>query len=168
MIMRVLLFISLLNVNGSLLAEGGSCPPGYYPIGGQGSAGCAPISGYENRSTGTPKFSTDPPVRWTDTWGAISVDGSSGSLGAVVGLSSEKEAQQAALNKCRANGGSNCSIDLTYYNQCAVMILGSRKYSTASAATVERATQLGMETCSAVDTSCRVYYSGCSAAQRIQ
>jgi hypothetical protein len=166
--MRILLLISLLSVSGLSLGEGGSCPPGYYPQSAPGVVGCAPIPGYESNNTDTQKSSTDLPVRWADTWGAISVDGSSGSLGAVVGFSSEKEAQQAALNKCRANGGGDCNIDLTYHNQCAVMILGSKKYNTASAATVERATQLGMETCNSADTSCRVYYSGCSAAQRIQ
>lgn len=160
-----MVIVCLLGLSSAVYAEGGNCPTGYYPVGGQGASGCAPIPGYpDSESNSEPRTS---PV-WETRWGAISVDGSSGSLGAVVGLSSEKKAQQAALNKCRTNGGGNCSVDLTYHNQCAVMILGSKKYNTASAATVERATQLGMETCSAVDTSCRVYYSGCSAAQRIQ
>lgn len=35
----------------SVQAEGGSCPPGYYPIGGQGYQGCAPIPGGEGEET---------------------------------------------------------------------------------------------------------------------
>ena len=166
--MRMLLFFSLFSMSGLSWAEGGSCPPGYYPQSAPGVVGCAPMPGYESNNTDAQKYSTEPPARWADTWGAISVDGISGSLGAVVGFPNEKEAQQAALNKCRTNGGNDCNLDLTYHNQCAVMILGSKKYNTASAATVGRATQIGMETCNAADTSCRVYYSGCSAAQRVQ
>lgn len=163
-----LLSILLLLVSGPLWAEGGSCPPGYYPLNTSGAAGCAPIPDYESSNAGTHQELASPPARWADTWGAISVDGVSGSLGAVVGFPSEEGARQAALKKCREDGGNECSVDLTYHNQCAVMILGSEKYNTASAATLERATKLGMETCNAANTNCRVYYSGCSAAQRIQ
>ena len=161
----VLLTVFLLGVSGFAWAEGG-CPSGMIPYSGTDISSCGPIpAGYYSDSNSIPK-SAEPPARWMDTWGAISADADNGSLGTVVGMSSEQEARRAALAQCRAKGGEKCEIDLTYYNQCAVMILGNKTYNTASAQTIERATLLGMKTCNADDTNCRVYYSDCSLARR--
>ena len=62
------------------LAEGG-CPPGSYPIGGQGVQGCAPIPGATN--SGTNKHPT-PAGRWVKTWGALA-SAPNGASGASVG-----------------------------------------------------------------------------------
>lgn len=158
MMMRILLAFSLLVVSGYVMAEGGHCPPGYYPIGGQGAVGCAPIPGYGGSSQPVQPSSPE----WQTRWGAIAVDGEKGSLGTAVGTRSKQEAENTALIDCQAKGGDNCRVDLTYYNQCGVMILGSSKLNTARAATIEEATQIGMEICAAADTNCRVYYSDCS------
>jgi hypothetical protein len=140
------------------------------PYSGTDIRSCGPIpAGYynDNDSNNIAK-SVEPPARWMDTWGAIAADADNGSLGTVVGMSSEQEAQRAALAQCRAKGGAKCEVDLTYYNQCAVMILGNKTYATARAETIERATQLGMKICNTENTKCRVYYSDCSLARRTQ
>lgn len=163
----VLLTVFLLGVSGLARAEGG-CPSGMIPYSGTDISSCGPIpAGYYSDSNSIPK-SAEPPARWMDTWGAIAADADNGSLGTVVGMSSEQEALRAALAQCRAKGGAKCEVDLTYYNQCAVMILGNKTYATARAETIERATQLGMKTCNAENTKCRVYYSDCSLARRTQ
>lgn len=164
--LRWLLVVGLLSLSSFALAEGG-CPSGMIPYSGTDISSCGPIpAGYYSDDNNDIPHSVESPDRWTTTWGAIAADAASASLGTVVGMSSEQEARRAALAQCRAKGGEKCEVDLTYYNQCAVMILGNKTYNTASAQTIERATQLGMKTCSADDTNCRVYYSDCSLARR--
>ena len=50
------------------MAEG-RCPPGQYPIGGQGVGGCAPIPGAGQSGDGVA-----PTGRWETRWGAIASD----------------------------------------------------------------------------------------------
>lgn len=50
----------------------GNCPPGYYPIGGQGARGCAPIPGGATGSTGSSEIRLATPTgKWTKTWGQL-------------------------------------------------------------------------------------------------
>lgn len=163
---KILVAVSLLSLSGHSMAEGG-CPAGMIPYSGTDINSCGPIpAGYYESSATAPR--PDPPVRWADTWGAIATDGIKGSLGTAVRMPSKEEAKRTALSQCRANGGLNCEVDLEYYNQCAVMVVGDKGYNTARAATIEKATQLGEKTCGSTDTNCRVYYADCSLARRIQ
>ncbi len=43
LLFSLILFTLACAMGFPLLAEG-NCPPGYYPIGGQGAVGCAPIN----------------------------------------------------------------------------------------------------------------------------
>lgn len=56
----------------SPLAAEGNCPSGFYPIGGQGVSGCAPIPG---AVAGTASPSAPPPAQplgeWLTRWGAV-------------------------------------------------------------------------------------------------
>lgn len=104
-----------------------------------------------------------PSGYWEKTWGAIVGHSSQPILGAAVGAKSEDEAKRSALADCKAKGGgSGCRLDLTYYNQCAVLVTGDNLYNTARAESIERAAQLGMTKCVESDTNCRVYYSACT------
>jgi len=53
----------------------GRCPPGQYPVGGQGVGGCAPIPGGSSQAT--------------RPWGAIAGAASTGDMGASVGKNKE-------------------------------------------------------------------------------
>lgn len=55
----------------SALAEG-NCPPGFYPIGGQGVQGCAPIPG-ANAGATERAGASKPRMRYMDQWGEHSV-----------------------------------------------------------------------------------------------
>lgn len=104
-----------------------------------------------------------PTGYWEKTWGAIAGHSSQPILGTAVGANSEAEAKKLALADCKAKGGgSGCRLDLAYHNQCAVLVTGDRLYNTASAGSIERATEIGIEECNKVDTNCRVYYSACT------
>lgn len=46
----------------------GRCPPGQYPVGGQGVGGCAPIPGYGGNQTAQPAPPPIDPGRYEDAW----------------------------------------------------------------------------------------------------
>ena len=108
-----------------------ACPEGQQPAGNPTAgnpSGCVPYPNNHLQQSQARKVVLD--IRW----GAVSIDATSGKLGAATGARSKKQAQKAAASQCRANGGSKCVIDIVYYNQCAVMILGDKKYNTESPA----------------------------------
>lgn len=116
---------------------------------------------------GAQQYAVPQPV-WADRWGAIATDGETGSLGISVDMTSKRKAVKAALADCQSKGGANCELDVAYYNQCAAMVLGSKKYYTAHAPTKEGAISIGMGNCSkGGNTNCHAYYSGCSTAVRV-
>lgn len=159
---KLFLLLSLLSfgLSGAVRAEGG-CPPGQYPISGQGWQGCAPIPGYDQSPTSSQP--EQPPARWESHWGAIATDGVKGILGMATGEADQSEAEQKALGQCRAKGGSACKIQTSYANGCAAMIVGSNGFSTAIGSTIEEAVSKGTKICrSDGDTNCHVYYTDCS------
>lgn len=167
---RWLMFGLLLLLGGFAHAEG-NCPAGYYPIGapqGQGGPqGCAPIPG--DNSQQQVQSQALPPPQWASRWGAIATDKVKGILGAVTGLSSKNEAQQAALADCQAKGGSPCKLEIAYDNECAALVVGDNGYNVGADATLDKVIRLGMKICTgAKNANCHVYYSDCSLPVRIQ
>lgn len=165
---KLLLVAILLSVSGFLYAEGGTCPHGYYPIGGQGTSGCAPIPDYESDGD---QESVGPQTRWVETWGAITIDSTLAKMGASTGNMSKREASKAAIADCYARGGgSGCKdVRVTYRNQCAVVVTGDSGNTTAHAESIEVATRLAMDQCtSSAYANCHVYYSACSEPVQIQ
>ncbi|WAH64137.1 DUF4189 domain-containing protein [Xanthomonas hortorum] len=96
-------------------AEGG-CPPGQYPIGGQGAMACAPLPQSE---APRPK----PIGKWIKTWGAIAT----GSIDSVInygvstGQLTKSDAVKEAISQCSSHGEQNCELVLAYNNQCAAV-----------------------------------------------
>lgn len=164
---KALFACGLLLIMGSAFAEGGSCPPGYYPIGGQGSAGCAPMPEYGASEDKTNERETIQPI-WEARWGAISVDTSNGKFGIGKSMPTKKQAEEAASYECEEEGGKNCVIDLSYYNQCAAVAWGAAYVTTASAETKEQASLRAAQTCGERTSNCKIYYSDCSFPVRIQ
>jgi len=77
-------------LGGSLTASDvyaeGNCPPGYYPIGGQGVQGCAPISSQPAAGQGAsvPAPPPRPSGEWIKTWGALAQSPASDLIGAAM------------------------------------------------------------------------------------
>jgi hypothetical protein len=145
----------------------GNCPPGMYPIGGQGVQGCAPIPGAS--SGGSATIPTPPPRplgEWVKTWGALAGSSSGSEGGAFVGEPSERAAKGTAISNCEKNGG-RCRIEFTYQNQCVAAVtseLASTGTQYASSGTVESAGEQAMRDCQAAGGAhCRIIYSECSA-----
>ena len=160
----LLLMIAGLLWNGLAHAEG-NCPPGQYPVGGQGWQGCNPIPGYGNQR----QAPQQPAPRWESRWGAIGTDGPNDALGVATDMRSKREALQAAMHGCQSKGGVNCKIDVTYDNQCAAIVVGDGAYNVGNAATVDIAVASGMKTCRDGGlTNCHAYYTACSLPVRTQ
>lgn len=93
------------------------CPPGQYPIGGQGAIACAPLP--QQSVQQQPR----PSGKWIKTWGAIAM-GSKGETpyyGIPVGLASKEDAEREALSRCAKLGASGCHVVVSYRNQCAAI-----------------------------------------------
>lgn len=145
-----------------LRAEGG-CPSGMIPHTGSSTNSCGPIPpGYYGDQEDRPR------ARWAKRWGAIAADPAAPSLGFSTGHGSKRSAEKAALSDCRAKGGTQCLVDLSYYNQCAALVVGDKRFNAAHAATVEAAIDLGTRTCEEASAGCRVFYTNCSYAERVQ
>lgn len=161
-----LLFICFMSLCFLAHAEDG-CPPGMVPEGGPGVSSCRPIPGYD-QSSGQSQQSA---IRWASRWGAIVIDDGATNvgLGVATGMSSKQKAEDTALIDCRTKGGSDCKISLTYSNQCAVLIAGIHYARGQAASTINEASALGLKECNAAGVpGCVVYYSACSAAERVQ
>lgn len=172
---NVLLVLVLVLASGVALAEG-SCPPGSYPIGGQGVQGCAPIPGGGSGAAGD----TRGPVatgKWETRWGAVADDSSAevnGNVptGAAVSQKSQKAASSLALSRCAELGGRKCKVKLTYFNQCIAMAdpVGDRlpgAITVASRAkTVDLAKGNALQECrGARGQQCDIVYSACSMSE---
>lgn len=145
----------------------GNCPPGMYPIGGQGVQGCAPIPGASGSTA--PQVPAPPPRptgEWIKTWGALA-----GAIGGTEGGASESQltedaARNKAIENCQRQGGGRCKVDFVYQNQC-VSAVNSELVSTgtkyASSGTIASATKLAVEECKkAGGQECRSIYSACA------
>lgn len=156
------LLIGLLAM-GQTAAQELLCPETGIPM--SQDPGCV-IPNYNNSpSPAQQQLPPQPTGFWKTMWGAIAADGPRGILGAVTDMEDKSAAERAALSQCSKNGGQGCKVELSYYNQCAVLVTGNKKYLVQSAATIPEATNLGIKKCSQGDVNCRVYYSGCSQPQ---
>ncbi|WDJ07610.1 DUF4189 domain-containing protein [Xanthomonas campestris pv. incanae] len=142
----------------SVFAEG-NCPPGFYPIGGQGAVGCAPVSSPTNA---TPTATGE----WETRWGAFAFDEAKGFMGASSGQESKKKARKEAELECMKVGGIKCKPIFFYKNQCAAIAIGSGSggYGYSGAPTVEGAKVLAMKACVGTSSgkTCEIIYSACS------
>ncbi|WP_080943291.1 DUF4189 domain-containing protein [Pseudomonas marginalis] len=109
-----------------------------------------------------------PQPSWVEQWQAIATDASKGVMGVSTYQPSPDASVAAAISDCRAKGGSNCRIEISYGNGCVAMVFGNSLKNTAGAETKEAAENKAMVDCAKDDTNCHVYYSSCSKAKRVQ
>ena len=160
---RLTLMMLLLSASAIARAEGG-CPPGQMPYTSTPAEGTAASIA----SCGPIPTSTTPPA-WASRWGAIADDGA-GLFGMSANEVSKKNAEKAAVSQCKERGGSQCSVYMTYTNQCIAMAASEANSNTARAPDEESAKQNSVEGCikGSNGKECRVYYSACSLPARVQ
>lgn len=160
---KLLLLVCLMALSVIARAEGG-CPPGQYPIGGQGVRGCAPIPG--TSSTSVQPADRRPKGEWQDQWGALAgaVGGAQG--GAAQEQSSEYDATRTAIENCERQGGQRCKVEFVYHNQCAAAAISNLPQTGtqyAGGPTISSATNTVLASCSRKGgQGCKVIYSACS------
>ena len=142
-----------------------ACPPGTVPQQGIGWQGCAPVPGTSNSPA------ANETSVWADRWGSIAIDMTPGGvgIGSASGMNRKRSAEKSALSACKRKGGTRCQIEITYYNQCAAIILGRRAFNSSSAASLEEAKSRGINKCTqAGDDECAIYFSDCSLPERVR
>lgn len=125
-----------------------ACPPGSILQKGNGWEACIEQS--------------RPIPQWKDRWGAIATDESNGAFGSSSRETSKQRAMKAAITACRKHEGKNCKVKITYFNQCASVVMGTKSHFIQSDASMEQAIARGMTRCQNEDEECGVYYSACS------
>ncbi|WP_176090341.1 DUF4189 domain-containing protein [Achromobacter anxifer] len=139
------------------------CPDGFTPnAAGTPGQQCIPIGGQ------TRPGSAGPADRWETRWGAIATDKESGKVGIFGDTTTRRKAETGAIAQCQRKGGADCKLQLTYYNQCGVLAWGNGKMSTASAPTVEEASELALNECERVGKNCEIFFSDCSYAKKVR
>lgn len=175
---RGLALLMLAATSGSVWAEG-RCPPGQYPVGGQGMLGCAPIPGAGGDAGAAQPAAPRPTGKWETRWGAIVEDGDNNSTGTSASQNSKRAAVSLATDRCRSAGGKSCKLRLAYHNQCVAMAdptiafvrslpPGTRTRTMASAAeTEELAKANAMRDCETggYRQECNIIYSECSMSE---
>ncbi|QDE38923.1 DUF4189 domain-containing protein [Luteibacter pinisoli] len=156
------LFLAFLLLAYSALsfAEGG-CPPGQYPQQGQGWKSCIPIPGQSGAVDA-------PQARWSDRWLAFATDTGQGILGTSINMSTMNLAESAAMDSCKAKGGTACKIALSMSNGCGSLAVGTKVLVTGHGATRDEAEKAAITKCSEDDTNCATLESLCSMAVRVQ
>ncbi|WP_421567373.1 DUF4189 domain-containing protein [Stenotrophomonas sp. PD6] len=174
---RWLVILMLSSASFPALAEGG-CPPGQYPIGGQGVQGCAPIP--RAGSTGAAPAAR-PTGEWENRWGAVVEDMKPDpnrplATGYAVSQRSKRAAISAATSQCKTQGGNKCEVRIAYYNQCVALadpdpvngrIPAGLTSSAVGAETLDKAKSLALDGCrsGSKGASCSVTYSACSMSE---
>lgn len=124
--------IALLACSGGVHAEQG-CPDGQYPGGNPSGQLCIPLPGYglhgDKKPADAAPAGTPQAIKHEyKAWAAIAHDPVRRSLGMAGqdnGISEKKEAEQGALDACRANGGgADCKVLLAYRSECAAIAVG--------------------------------------------
>jgi hypothetical protein len=148
----------------------GQCAPG---IPSAGNPACIPPNQqnspyYQGDQQQAPALPSEPAPVWADRWGAVAVSFKDGRAGAKAQMVSKKEASEAALDICRMNGGTDCSVVLSYKNQCVAVAQpdGGGVVETMSAESKERASALALAKCGD-NARCKVVYTECSVPQRV-
>ncbi|WDK27186.1 DUF4189 domain-containing protein [Xanthomonas campestris] len=160
--MKILFQLGLLLIFFScawpVLAEG-NCPQGYYPIGGQGVSGCAPINSQGANS------SPQPTGEWKTRWGALARDEITQTLGVAAGEKSKSAARHAAIDFCSQNGAKACKVVFVYKNACVAVMesQSAANSSVISAPDSKQALKMATEKCEGRGVSdCKLTYSACS------
>lgn len=142
----------------------GPCPPGQRMVGQQSVPGavfpiCQAIPGYGDSQP-------QPRVAWASRYGAIATDAVTRSGAASVDEESESKAEQMALMECARDGSQDCKIVMSYRDQCVAAATSTERAGYARAPALQTAEANAIAKCG--EASCKVLYSACSLAVRLQ
>lgn len=150
--------ISLLLTTRFAYAQVGPCPPGMSQYSSpNGIPSCGPLrSDYDQ-----------PQGHWQDQWGSLAIS-SDGTTGWAFSQSSERIAQESAIENCISKGGTQCEVNLTYQNACIAVVNGDNGGYASSDATNQKAIKRAMKSCKkAGQKHCELLRTECSPVKWI-
>jgi len=160
-LIRLLLVLAICI--GSCTASAQGCPPGQYPVAGQGWNYCAPVPGAAQEEAQPAQQSQ---FKWRNHWQAIATDNDAGVLGTSVGQSSADAAEKKAFSDCQSKGGQKCEIEISYVNGCVAMAVGEKQAATNGGPAKDEAIRRALAICGKGDSTCQPYYSSCDLPDR--
>ncbi len=86
----------------------------------------------------------------------------------IANIPSRNEATDIAVKTCQKNGGQDCKVELTYHNQCAAIAWGTNSHVVSNAPYIDTVKANAMRACSQRTQDCKIVYSECSYAVRVQ
>lgn len=150
------------------------CPENFVPNPNwtQGQAQCIPGPPSSSAAGGS-SYHQLPEPKWDKRWGAFASDPITSKVGVAVGMESKRDAEKAAIDHCRSKGGQQCRTLLAYFNQCAAVAWGPDSSGTGdlisvSAARKDAAEFAALKECSTNSTACKIFFSECSYAERVE
>ena len=152
----------------TVLAEG-RCPAGMFETGSRDFIGCAPIPGYGEGQAAEEEQSPIQMV-WADRWGAYASEKGASGLVVVNGRASKAAAERDAVLDCKevAKEPDKCSVQPSFYNQCAAYAWGGGHGIAASAVNEKTAIREATRLCDeASGVECLIYHSGCSFQEAV-
>lgn len=153
----------------TLVSAEGRCPSGMFETGSRDFIGCAPIPGY-GEGQATEQGQNTIEMVWADRWGAYASEKGAGGLGVVNGRASKAAAEGDAVLDCKevAKDPEKCSVQLSFYNQCAAYAWGGGHGIAASAVNEKTAIREATRLCDeASGVECLIYHSGCSFQEAV-
>lgn len=147
----------------------GRCPPGMFETGSRDFVACAPIPGY-GEGQGEEESQETIEMVWADRWGAYATESGGSGLGVANGRVSKASAENDAVLDCRqvAKEPDKCSVQLSFYNQCAAYAWGGGHGIAASAVNEKTAIREATKLCdTASGVECMIYHSGCSFQEAV-
>ena len=167
-----LAFLATLVLPAIAFAQFEACPGGVQ-VGQQCGGGvCQPICQYDPSPAQAPARNhgpKPPPIvieRWhvaDDRFSSFASDSQRGPYGFVSGYESQSEADEAALDQCRARSGNNCEVLAQFKNSCATFAWGGGRYAVMGGDSVEESVRTALERCEKQGgVDCEVIQSLCS------
>jgi hypothetical protein len=130
----------------------------------QGGNGIAPVPlcrSVDGQSTSGPPPSN---LKWQSRWGAIATDAPHGIISPIKDQLSRGDAEQAALSDCKAKGGVDCKLQVSYSNGCGALAYSGNTFAVEDGSTAEEASKKAIHSCSSPGKTCEVYVTSCSPA----
>lgn len=156
---RCLIFALIISGSFCTYAQG-YCPPGQYPVAGQGWSYCAGVPDSQEAPADAPK------PKWINKWLALTVDKDKAILSTATSSESANAAVAISMQDCQNKGGTACDNRVTVLNGCLAMAVGSGFLASGAGATKNEAEAQALGRCEGGDVKCRIYHSECAPAER--
>lgn len=132
-----------------------------------GGGNCVPPDALGMPGYNAAQAPAPPAPKWKDTWGAIVIDSEAGSAGTVTNRDSKKDAIRDAMHDCQSHGATGCKVELTYFSQCAAIAWGKGGHGIANGPDTGNVEENAIRSCDESAKECKIVYSACSPARRV-